>query len=107
MHWRRKSRHGKFAGCTGLATDTTIRLRSSHVIACNCCRTAAAEYCTAGLGPRIVWASTLMPQDIAECPCSMNLVQLATQTFTCVDHRHFSMIYALALLPGAVPTTAY
>src|SRR5262249_11911032 len=50
---------------------------------------------------------TLTPLDVSECPCSRNLVYLETQTFICVDRRHFSMISALGLLPGASPPTAY
>jgi hypothetical protein len=91
-HWRPKSRHGKYGGCTRLAADKTTHLRRNHVTSCKRCREAAAEHCTAGLGPRIVWVSISTPPDVSECPCSKNLVYLATPTFTCVDQRHFSMI---------------
>src|SRR4029453_5826861 len=88
--WQRKLRHAKFGGCTGPATEPTTLLRRSNAPFVKCCRTAAVEYYTAGLGPTIVWVSNLTALDTLAYPCSMNLVCLATRTSTYVAPPHSS-----------------
>ena len=52
----------------GPAIETITRLRRSHAALCKHCRTTAVEYCTAGLGPTIVWVSNLTPLDVLSVP---------------------------------------